>query len=60
MGLGLTTSEKISISSRRTYIERMIYLYRNHPDPKMVEFAYSELHRLNCFQETRLEELGED
>lgn len=38
----------------------MIYLYRNHPDPKMVEFAYSELHRLNCFQETRLEELGED
>jgi hypothetical protein len=60
MNLGLTLTEKVSIPSRRSYIEKMIYIYRNHTDQKMVDFAYSELHRLNCFQETRLEELSED
>lgn len=60
MSLGLSSAEKVSIPSRRSYIEKMLYIYNSHADPKMVEFAYYELHRLNCFQETRLENFSDD
>jgi hypothetical protein len=36
----------------------MVTIWRTGADAKMRNFAYRELHRLNCFQETRIEATG--
>lgn len=58
--IGVTKASRVSIAPLRSYINRMIFVYRNHEDPKLREFAYSELHRLNCFQEIRLEDMNDE
>lgn len=50
--LGETKAEVVRLTSRQSYIEKMWNLYRNGV---MQEFAVSELHRLGCLKEKRLE-----
>jgi hypothetical protein len=52
--IGETQRETIHIAPRGEYVQRMIYVMQNATDAKMREFAYRELHRLNCFQERRI------
>lgn len=53
--IGETKCKNVNITSRTKYIERMLFVFDTSEDKSMREFAYSELHRLNCFQENRLE-----
>lgn len=52
--IGETKAEIVKIAPREEYIRRMLRVLETTPDPKLREFAYFELHRLNCFQEHRL------
>ena len=52
--LGVTKVEVVNITSRGKYVEKMLSIYNNPPNKKMYEFAYRELHRLQCFEEERL------
>lgn len=52
--LGATKAERVLISPRANYIQRMILLYEQATDSKMKLFAFEELHRLNCFEEKRI------
>jgi hypothetical protein len=49
--IGKTQSETVRITSRNTYISRMIELLDN---PRMRVFAHSELHRLGYYKQRRL------
>lgn len=51
--LGQTSAEVVRVTKREEYIKRMVTLL-NGPDVKMSQFAYEELHRMNCFMETRI------
>ena len=51
--IGNTDAEVVRIARRKDYVSRMVQLLECG-DPKMAEFAYSELHRLNCLVESRL------
>lgn len=53
-GIGETPVETVYIAIRGEYIQRMIQVMETAPDPKLREFAYHELHRLNCFKERRI------
>ena len=53
--LGVTSVEKVTITPRGKYIEKMEAIYRNPPNEKMRRFAYEELHRLHCFGVIRLQ-----
>ena len=52
--IGQTNAKTVTITRRRDYIERMIVVFETSSDERLRDFAYHELHRLNCFQETRL------
>ena len=56
--IGKTQIEKVVITRRGDYVQRMVEVWRTSADAKMRDFAYRELHRLNCFQETRIEASG--
>jgi hypothetical protein len=56
--IGVTKAQVVQIAPRVEYINRMMQVWRTTPDTKMKEFAYRELHRLNCFQEQRIEGIG--
>lgn len=51
--IGVTNAETVKIPRRDEYIGRMLEILKTE-DPKMKEFAYKELHRLNYIQQTRL------
>jgi len=53
--IGQTHIETVVITRRNDYVQRMVKVWRTSADAKMRDFAYHELHRLNCFQETRIE-----
>lgn len=53
--IGKTQSETVRIAPRSEYVQRMIQVMQTTSDPKLREFAYRELHRLNCFEERRVE-----
>ena len=52
--IGQTHIEMVTITRRNDYVQRMVKVWRTSTDAKMRDFAYHELHRLNCFQETRI------
>ncbi len=52
--IGETQLETVRIAPRSEYIRRMIRLLETTTDEKLCNFAYFELHRLNCFQERRV------
>jgi hypothetical protein len=52
--IGETQLETVRIAPRSEYIRRMIRLLETTTDEKLRNFAYFELHRLNCFQERRV------
>jgi hypothetical protein len=52
--IGETQLETVRITPRSEYIGRMIRLLETTTDQKLRNFAYLELHRLNCFQERRV------
>jgi hypothetical protein len=52
--IGETKRETVQIAPRSEYVQRMIYVMQTTTDAKMREFAYRELHRLNCFEERRV------
>jgi hypothetical protein len=52
--IGHTKAEKVTVTKRRDYINRMIMVFETSSDERLRDFAYHELHRLNCFQEARL------
>jgi hypothetical protein len=52
--IGETQLETVRIAPRSEYIRRMIRLLETTTDQKLRNFAYFELHRLNCFQERRV------
>lgn len=52
--IGETKIEAVRIAPRSEYVQRMIAVLETTTDPKLHEFAYLELHRLNCFEERRL------
>lgn len=52
--IGNTTAEVVRIAPRSEYVQRMITVWRTAPTPKLREFAFHELHRLNCFEEKRI------
>jgi len=56
--VGKTHTETVVIARRNDYVQRMVTIWRTSADAKMRDFAYHELHRLNCFQETRIEATG--
>lgn len=56
--IGQTHIETVTITRRNDYVQRMIKVWRTSTDAKMRNFAYHELHRLNCFQETRIASQG--
>lgn len=53
--IGVTNAETVKIPRRDEYIGRMLEIFKKTQDPKMKEFAYKELHRLNYIKQTRLE-----
>jgi hypothetical protein len=53
--IGKTKADVVRITQRSEYVKRMVMVWRTSSDPKMRDFAYHELHRLNCFQERRIE-----
>lgn len=55
--LGNTNAEIVVIPRQSDYIKRMLFLYRS-AEPHMREFARQELHRLNCFAESRIPPAG--
>lgn len=52
--IGETQLETVRIAPRSEYIGRMIRLLETTTDERLRNFAYFELHRLNCFQERRV------
>ena len=52
--IGETKTETVRIAPRSEYVQRMIALLETASDAKLREFAYLELHRLNCFEERRV------
>lgn len=52
--IGETKRETVQIAPRSEYVQRMIQVMQTTQDAKLREFAYLELHRLNCFQERRV------
>lgn len=56
--IGETQCETVRIAQRSDYIERMLAIYSNPPNPSMKEFAYRELHRLNYIKQRRIEGSG--
>lgn len=52
--IGETNRETVRISPRSEYVDRMIYVLETTTDGALRKFAYSELHRLNYFQERRI------
>ena len=54
--LGVTSVKVLNITSRGKYVDKMLAIYNNPPNKRMFEFAFSELHRLQCFEEQRLTE----
>lgn len=52
--IGETKTETVRIAPRSEYVRRMIVLLETTSDAKLHEFAYLELHRLNCFEERRV------
>ena len=51
--LGYSDKDVIRIARREDYIKKMILLFETAPTKQLRCFAYQELHRLNCFTETR-------
>jgi len=51
--IGETKAETVQITPRSVYVQRMVSIFDTTTDPKLREFAYLELHRLNCFEEHR-------
>lgn len=56
--IGKTHIETVVITRRGDYVQRMVTIWRTSADAKMRDFAYHELHRLNCFQEVRIGAVG--
>ena len=54
--IGVTSSEKVRITSRDTYINRMLQLYHTTNSQRMKRFAVAELHKLNYFKVQRLDQ----
>lgn len=54
--IGVTSSEKVCITSRDTYINRMLQLYHTTNSQRMKQFAVAELHKLNYFKVQRLDQ----
>lgn len=52
--IGETKTETVQITPRSVYVQRMVSVFDTATDPKLREFAYFELHRLNCFEERRV------
>ena len=52
--IGQTKADKVTVTKHKDYIDRMIVVFKTSSDERLRDFAYHELHRLNCFQETRL------
>ena len=52
--IGETKTETVQITPRSVYVQRMVSVFNTTTDPKLREFAYLELHRLNCFEERRV------
>lgn len=52
--IGQTKADKVTVTKRKDYINRMIVVFETSSDGRLRDFAYHELHRLNCFQETRI------
>jgi hypothetical protein len=55
--IGETKIETVRVTQRSEYIERMLAIYADPPNPSMKEFAYHELHRLNYIKQRRIEGL---
>ena len=53
--IGETKIETVRVTQRSEYIERMLAIYADPPNPSMKEFAYHELHRLNYIKQRRIE-----
>ena len=53
--IGVTKSSDVKITPRAKYVERMVFIWHTSQDAAMKQFAYAELHRLNCFEEVRLD-----
>lgn len=52
--IGETKRETVRVTSRSEYVKRMIEVWRTAPNADLRQFAYLELHRLNCFEEQRI------
>ena len=52
--IGETKTETVQITPRSVYVQRMVSVFDTTTDPKLREFAYFELHRLNCFEERKM------
>jgi hypothetical protein len=52
--IGQTKVDKVTITRRRDYINRMLEVYHNPPTSALKAFALAELHRLGYTTERRL------